>query len=1016
MSMKIKYIALCLLLALVGCQREEDMEIVNATINNERIDPSYSSVSISCNINCNATVNQVKVYISTTTDFYNAQTQLLAEQKKGTYAAKINGLANNTTYYVCYKISNNYSSFILDKTSQFKTIPFTTPTVQTNEVTDVTYNSAKVGGTIKENGGQEIKECGIVYSKSPNPTIENGTKVESNITKEAFTCTLTNLDFATTYYARAYAVNENGIAYGEEVSFKTNGTTASLDTLSISGVTATSAVISGALLNNGGESITALGVCYGVNQSPTLEDATVINAELDGLKFSVLLNNLQKGTTYYVRAYATNSHGTVYSDELYFNTEMTIPAVTTTPATNVSYTSATVGGNVTDNGGTNVTERGICYSTSANPTTADTKVTNGSGLGQFTCNLTDLKDGTTYYARAYAINAKGTAYGEEVSFTTKIKTIATVATTPATNVSYTSATVGGNVTDDGGASVTERGICYSTSANPTTSNTKISSGSDTGSYACNLTNMQEGSTYYVRAYAINEKGIAYGKEVSFTTKTKTIATVATTPATNISYTSATVGGNVTNDGGASVTERGICYSTSANPTTSNTKISSGSGTGSYACNLTNMQEGTTYYARAYAINEKGVAYGEEVSFTTKGKTTPTVTTNTPSEITYTQAMIQGAVIDDGGTSVTEKGICYSTSPNPTIDSNKRTNGSGVGTITCVFSDLQDGTMYYARAYAINALGVGYGNEVSFTTMAYEVPQITIVHPTKYFVTTATIDCEVTFDGGLEVTERGVCYSTTSNPTYSNDKVQNGFGLGVYTCELSNLSENTTYYVRAYAKNAEGIGYSREVSFTTRTRTYMDGYEYVDLGLSVKWASHNIGATRPEDYGDYFAWGETEPKEIYNWSTYKHCNGSETTLTKYNTKSSYGTVDNKTTLSAIDDAATVNWGGSWRMPTYEEFHELIEQCTWYPATQNGIDGCLMISKSNGNSIFLPFAGDYSYNSHDWERIIGHYWSSSLRTVDLDDSRYAWYMSVASHGVGLIAWNDRTMGLPVRPVCP
>ena len=917
MIMKIKYIVLCLLLALVGCQRDEEMEIGHVSVSNERLEASYSSVEISCTFQTNVTIKNVKAYLSTTEDFSSATSYSLTENSKNTFGANIEGLKDASTYYVRYEISNRWSSKMVDDVSEFNTIPYTTPTVQTNKVTDVTYNSAKVGGTIKENGGQEIKECGIVYSKSPNPTIENGTKVESNITKEAYTCTLTNLDFATTYHARAYATNEKGIAYGEEVSFKTNGTTASLDTLSISDVTATSAVISGALLNNGGESITALGICYGVNQSPTLEDATVVNAELDGLKFSVLLNDLQKGTMYYVRAYATNSHGTVYSDELYFNTEMTIPTVTTTPATNVSYTFAMVGGNVTDNGGTNVTERGICYSTSANPTTANTKITSGSGLGEFTCNLTDLQDGTTYYARAYAVNAKGTAYGEEVSFTTKAKTTATVTTTQATNISYTSATVGGNVTSDGGASVTERGVCYSTTPNPTTSNTKVANGSGTGSFTCNLTDLQDGTTYYARAYAVNAKGTAYGEEVSFTTKAKTTATVTTTQATNISYTSATVGGNVTSDGGASVTERGVCYSTSANPTTSNTKVTSGTGTGSFTCNLTDLQDGTTYYARAYAVNSKGTAYGEEVNFTTKAKTTATVATSQPTSISYRFATIGGNVTDDGG---------------------------------------------------------------------------------------------------LSVTERGVCYSTNANPTTANTKISNGTGTGTFTCNLTDLQEGTTYYVRAYAINEKGTAYGKEVSVTTKARTYKDGYEYIDLGLSVKWATCNVGASKPQDYGDYFAWGETEPKEIYNWSTYKHCNGSETTLTKYNTKSSYGTVDNKTTLSAIDDAATVNWGGSWRMPTYEEFHELIEQCTWYPATQNGIDGCLMISKSNGNSIFLPFAGNYSYNSNNWEQIIGHYWSSSLLTVDPDDSRYAWYMSVASSGVGLMAWNDRTVGRPVRPVCP
>ncbi len=1001
MIMKIKYIALCLLLIFVGCQRDEEMEITQLTISNEHIEPSCSSATISCDITSNVTIKQAKVYVSEGTDFSSAKTQELSKKNGNTYSAKIDGLSDETTYYVRYQISNRWVSLMAEEISEFQTTPVRTPTVTTTQPKEITYNSAIVGGKIVDNGGLPVTNCGVVYSKSPNPTIENGTKVESNITKEAYTCTLTNLDFATTYYARAYAINAKGTAYGEEVSFKTNGTTASLDTLSISDVTATSAVISGALLNNGGESITALGICYGVNQSPTLEDATVVNAELDGLKFSVLLNDLQKGTTYYVRAYVTNSHGTVYSDELYFNTEMTIPAVTTAPATDISYTSATVGGNVTDDGGANVTERGICYSTSANPTTSNTKIPSGSGTGSYACNLTNMQDGTTYYARAYAINEKGIAYGEEVSFKTKTKTIATIATTPATNVSYTSATVGGNVTDDGGATVTERGICYSTSANPTAANTKITSGSGLGKFTCNLTDLQDGTIYYVRAYAINEKGIAYGDEVSFTTKTKTTATIATTLATNVSYTSATVGGNVTDDGGASVTERGICYSTSANPTTANTKITSGGGLGEFTCNLTELQDGTTYYVRAYAINAKGTAYGEEVSFTTKTKTTPTVTTNTPSEITYTQAMIQGVVTDDGGTTVTEKGVCYSTSPNPTVDGNKRTNGSSTGTITCVFSNLQDGTTYYARAYAINALGVGYGNEVSFTTMAYEVPQITIANPTKYSASTATIDCEVTFDGGLEVTERGVCYSTTSNPTYSSSKVQNGSGLGAYSCELSNLSENTTYYVRAYAKNAEGIGYSREVSFTTRTRTYMDGYEYVDLGLSVKWASYNIGATKPEEYGDYFAWGETEPKEVYDWSTYKHCRGSNNILTKYNTNSSYGTVDNKTELDAIDDAAVVNWSGSWRMPTDAEWTELREQCTWIWTTQNGVNGCKVTSKSNGNSIFLPAVGD-----------TGEYWSSSLRTDYPYNARGVDVNSILVYRYDY----GRYYGRSVRPVCP
>lgn len=181
----------------------------------------------------------------------------------------------------------------------------------------------------------------------------------------------------------------------------------------------------------------------------------------------------------------------------------------------------------------------------------------------------------------------------------------------------------------------------------------------------------------------------------------------------------------------------------------------------------------------------------------------------------------------------------------------------------------------------------------------------------------------------------------------------------------------------------------------------NGHEYVDLGLSVKWATTNVGAKSPEDYGDYFAWGETEPKETYNWSTYKWCNGSSKSLTKYINNSSYGTVDNKTTLELSDDAAYKNWGGSWRMPTIAELTELCEQCTWTWTTQNGVKGYKVTSNSNGNSIFLPRAG-----------ISGQYWSNSLETSGSLDALFVTFNSSYVSR----AYGPRCFGKSVRPVCP
>ena len=194
----------------------------------------------------------------------------------------------------------------------------------------------------------------------------------------------------------------------------------------------------------------------------------------------------------------------------------------------------------------------------------------------------------------------------------------------------------------------------------------------------------------------------------------------------------------------------------------------------------------------------------------------------------------------------------------------------------------------------------------------------------------------------------------------------------------------------------------------------NGHEYVDLGLSVKWATCNVGATKPEEYGDYFAWGETQPKDYYDWSTYKWCNGSYDTQTKYCTDSYYGTVDNKTVLDLSDDAARANWGGSWRMPTDAELTELREQCTWTWTTQNGVYGYKVTSKKSGytnKSIFLPAAGCRYDSSLDYAGSYGYYWSGSLITDTPSD---AWLVSFYSDGVYRSSGN-RYYGFSVRPVC-
>ena len=186
---------------------------------------------------------------------------------------------------------------------------------------------------------------------------------------------------------------------------------------------------------------------------------------------------------------------------------------------------------------------------------------------------------------------------------------------------------------------------------------------------------------------------------------------------------------------------------------------------------------------------------------------------------------------------------------------------------------------------------------------------------------------------------------------------------------------------------------------------------VDLGLSVKWASCNVGATQPWEYGGYYAWGETEEKSDYSLSTYKYCNGTSTSMTKYCTNSYYGTVDNKTTLEPTDDVATVKWGGAWRMPTKAEKDELRNNCTWTWTTLNGVNG-YRVTGPNGNSIFLPAAG-YRYGTLVLNQgSLGYYWSSLLWS-SYSDSAYCLGFNISYYDWGS---SGRYFGRTVRPVCP
>ena len=208
-----------------------------------------------------------------------------------------------------------------------------------------------------------------------------------------------------------------------------------------------------------------------------------------------------------------------------------------------------------------------------------------------------------------------------------------------------------------------------------------------------------------------------------------------------------------------------------------------------------------------------------------------------------------------------------------------------------------------------------------------------------------------------------------------------------------------------------VSYNKESNMSVSSGD-VDEREAVDLGLSVMWATCNVGATAPEEFGDYYAWGETVTKEDYDYNTYKFNRNKSVglmKLTKYNTDDMYGVVDYKAVLEPKDDVARVKLGETWRMPTESEFIELVKQCSWKKAALNGVDGFYVISKVNGNRIFLPFAG-YRYQTRLKDAgLKGHYWSSSLEAANPNSACHLFFKKSVGR-----SYSFRYFGQSIRPV--
>jgi len=396
----------------------------------------------------------------------------------------------------------------------------------------------------------------------------------------------------------------------------------------ISYITNNSAQIKGIIQDVGESGITQYGHCWSIISSPAthLETKTERGSRsIAGIYYSNI-DGLIAGTTYNVRAYAISEGKTTYGNEVNFTTDSGIltdvPTVVTNIISSISDTSAQSGGNITSDGGATVIARGVCWSISENPSVSDSKTNDGSGAGTFTSIITGLSPITTYHVRAYATNSTGIAYGGDSSFTTIHEiTPPNVTTSTISSITETSAQGGGNVIYDGGAEITARGICWDTIKNPTIENNNTNDGTGTGSFISSLSSLLPCKKYYVRAYATNIKGTAYGNQDSL----NTIGCIEVVPPTviidsiaQITYNSVLLYGTVSDNGNGQILNRGVCWSTSENPTIDDYQIFAGSSSmGSFEIYISGLVTYTTYYVRAFATNINSTSYSEQDTFKTR---------------------------------------------------------------------------------------------------------------------------------------------------------------------------------------------------------------------------------------------------------------------------------------------------------------------------------------------------------------------------------------------------------------
>ncbi len=479
-----------------------------------------------------------------------------------------------------------------------------------------------------------------------------------------------------------------------------------------------------------------------------------------------------------------------------------LPILTTTAVSNITETSAQSGGNITNAGNADIISRGLVWGKNQSPTieTNSGFSNNGVGLGLFQTDLTGLEGNTTYYVRAFASNKVGTEYGNQQDFKTQLIEKPFIKTSTAKNISKNSAIIGGEILGDGGSPITERGVYWSTSQNPETTGAKVKVDSDALTFYYNLDDLSINTTYFVKAYAKNIKGETLGDQISFTTLPLFPLVTTTLPSVIASFFSIATG-NVTYDGGGTISERGVFFGKYQNPELTGTKIVSGSGIGVFTAQLTDLSENTSYYIKSYAINAAGIGYSDQITFTT----------NTTIKD-----------IENNSYGMVKIGVSWWLTEN--LKTKKYNNGDDILTTTPAIKDITgESAPKYQWAYDSSEANVAvYGRLYT----AFVISDSRGICPTGWHVaTSADWNTLVVLLGGASVAGGKLKESGTMHWKNPNGGATNEYGFSALP---SGFRADHGYFANI---NQVVDYYSGDESSSTSNWIYEIGFNYGTLGIS-----------------------------------------------------------------------------------------------------------------------------------------------------------------------------------------